>query len=290
MNTNTVVVLGGAGLIGSMISRILKQYGYFVRVVDRRPAEFECEYHEMDVTKPFNDTGAVFRNATAVVFALPESVAVSAIPWVTTFLSSEVVLIPTCSVQGPFYKALKAAAPRQPFVGVNPMFSPKLSVQGRSVAVCVEDTQAAQTFIERHLMEAGMKIRRMTPSAHDELMALCQALPHAAILGFGMALATSSVDLDIVAEVMPPPMRTMMALLSRILVNPPEVYWDIQLENDQATAQRDALVHGLERLQENIFDQDYERFKSDLQSVSTGLGKRLNAGAVDCQHLFSLLN
>lgn len=290
MNTNTVVVLGGAGLIGSMISRILKQYGYFVRVVDRCPAEFECEYHEMDVTQPFNNTGAVFRNAVAVVFALPESVAVSAIPWVTTFLSSEVVFIPTCSVQGPFYKALKAAAPQQPFVGVNPMFSPKLSVQGRSVAVCVEDTQDPQTFIERHLMEAGMKIRRMTPAAHDELMALCQALPHAAILGFGAALATSSVDLDIVAEVMPPPMRTMMALLSRILVNPPEVYWDIQLENDQATAQRDALVDGLKRLQENIVDQDYERFKSDLQSVSAALGKRLNAGAVDCQHLFSLLN
>ncbi|MEG2614866.1 MAG: hypothetical protein RR996_07475, partial [Alistipes sp.] len=52
----------------------------------------------------------------------------------------------------------------------------------------------------------------------------------------------------------------LMALLSRILVNPPEVYWDIQLENDQATAQREALVQGLERLQENIVEQDYERF------------------------------
>ncbi|UOK37067.1 prephenate dehydrogenase/arogenate dehydrogenase family protein [Pseudomonas palleroniana] len=290
MNSNTVVVLGGSGLIGSMISRILKQYGYFVRVVDRRPAPFECEYHELDVTQPFSNTGAIFHNATAVVFALPESAAVNAIPWVTSFLSSEVVLIPTCSVQSPFYKALKAAAPQQQFAGVNPMFSPKLSVQGRTVAVCVEDTQAPQTFIERHLMEAGMKIRRMTPAAHDELMALCQALPHAAIIGFGMALAKSSVDLDTMAEVMPPPMRTMMALLSRILVNPPEVYWDIQLENNEATAQRAALVHGLECLQKNVIERDYEQFESDLQSISNALGTRLNAGAVDCQHLFSLLN
>ena len=36
MNTQAVVVLGGAGLIGSLISRILKQYGYIVRVVDQR--------------------------------------------------------------------------------------------------------------------------------------------------------------------------------------------------------------------------------------------------------------
>ena len=290
MNNNTVIVLGGAGLIGSLISRILKQYGYSIRVVDRRPAEFESEYHEIDVTQPFSNTGAVFRDAMAVVFALPESVTVRTIPWVTRFLSTEVVFIPTCSVQGPFYKALKAAAPHQQFVGINPMFSPKLSVQGRTVAVCVENTESAQSFIERRLMEAGMKIRRMTPTAHDELMALCQTLPHAAILSFGMALAKSSVDLDTVGEVMPPPMRTMMALLSRILVNPPEVYWDIQLENDQASLQREALVRGLERLQENIAEQDYESFRSDLQTVSTVLGKRLNTGAVDCQHLFSLLN
>ncbi|HGY9625665.1 hypothetical protein WCE02_10015 [Pseudomonas juntendi] len=76
-----------------------------------------------------------------------------------------------------------------------------------------------------------MKTTRMTPVAHDELMAICQSLPHAAILGFGIALSMSSVDLALVEEVMPPPMRTMMALLSRLLINPPEVYWGIQLEN-----------------------------------------------------------
>ncbi|AZF42235.1 4-amino, 4-deoxyprephenate dehydrogenase [Pseudomonas sp. R1-43-08] len=290
MSDNTVVVLGGAGLIGSLICRILKQYGYYVRVVDCRPTQFECEYHEMDVTQPFSNTGTVFRDAIAVVFALPENAAVNSIPWVTKHLSSEVLFIPTCSVQGPFHKALKAAAPLQQLVGINPMFSPRLSVQGRTVAVCMENVEATQSFIERHLLDAGMKIRRMTPLAHDELMALCQTLPHAAILGFGMALAKSSIDLDLVGEVMPPPMRTMMALLSRILVNPPEVYWDIQLENHHASYQREALVNGLERLQENIDEQDYKRFKSDLQTVSKSLGKRLNTGAVDCEHLFSLLN
>lgn len=290
MNNNTIVVLGGAGLIGSLISRILKQYGYCVRVVDCDPAQFECEYHNIDVTQPFSNTDDVFRDAIAVVFALPENVAVRSIAWVTTYVSPEVVFIPTCSVQGPFYGALRAAAPHQQFVGINPMFSPKLSVQGRTVAVCVENMDATQSFIEQHLSDAGMKIRRMTPTAHDELMALCQTLPHAAILGFGIALTKSSIDLDLVAEVMPPPMRTMMALLARILVNPPEVYWDIQLENEQASTQRKVLLKGLERLQETVGAHDYESFKNDLQSVSNTLGKRLNTGAVDCQHLFSLLN
>jgi prephenate dehydrogenase len=290
MKSNTVVVLGGAGLVGSLISRILKQHGYHIRVVDRRPGGFENDSYEMDVTSPFSNTGHIFHDAIAVVFALPESVAIRTIPWVTQAVSADVVFIPTCSVQGPFYNALKVASPDQQFVGINPMFSPKLSVQGRTVAICVEDSAASKTFIEQHLLEAGMKVRRMTPAAHDELMALCQTLPHAAILGFGMALAKTSVDLAVVEEVMPPPMRTMMALLSRLLINPPEVYWDIQLENDHACSQRKALVQGMERLMANVDDKDYDRFKGDLQVISNALGKRLNTGAVDCQHIFSLLN
>ncbi|WP_248800981.1 prephenate dehydrogenase dimerization domain-containing protein [Pseudomonas sp. MWU13-2105] len=290
MKNNTVVVLGGAGLVGSLISRILKQYGYNIKTVDQRSGGVESDYYEVEVTNPFSNTEHIFRNAMAVVFALPESVAIRAIPWVIQSVSADVVLMPTCSVQRPFYNALKAASPNQQFVGINPMFSPKLSVQGRTVAICVEDSDAPKTFIEQNLMEAGMKIRRMTPATHDELMALCQALPHAAILGFGMALAKSSVDLAVVEEVMPPPMRTMMALLSRLLVNPPEVYWDIQLENDQACHQREALAQGMERLMADVNDRDYECFRSDLQTISNSLGKLVNTGAVDCQHIFSLLN
>lgn len=290
MMSDTVVVLGGSGLVGSLVSRILMQYGYDVRVVDRRPSELESGFYEVDVTSPFSNTEHIFQRAVAVVFALPESVAIRAIPWVVDSVSRDVVFIPTCSVQEPFYKALKDVSSRQPFVGVNPMFSPKLSVQGRTVAICLEDSDAPSTFIEQHLMEAGMKIKRMTPAAHDELMALCQALPHAAILGFGLALARSPLDLESALEVMPPPMRTMMALLSRVLVNPPEVYWDIQLENDQAGHQRAALVEGMERLIKNVRDKDYDEFRDGLQSVSSKLGNRLSSGAVDCQHIFSLLN
>ncbi|UVM24859.1 prephenate dehydrogenase dimerization domain-containing protein [Pseudomonas sp. B21-021] len=290
MMGDTVVVLGGAGLVGSLVARILMQYGCNVRVVDRRAPEQPCGFHEVDVTSPLSTTGHIFQGAKAVVFALPESVAIRAIPWVLGAVSDEVVFIPTCSVQEPFYRALKSASPPQPFVGINPMFSPKLSVQGRTVAVCLDDEESPTTFIEQFLLGAGMKIKRMAPVAHDELMALCQALPHAAILGFGLALSKCSLDLESALEVMPPPMRTMMALLSRVLVNPPEVYWDIQLENDHAIKQREALAEGMRRLTESVRRQDYDGFSNDLQGVSNALGRRLNSGAVDCQHVFSLLN
>lgn len=76
---------------------------------------------------------------------------------------------------------------------------------------------------------------------------------------------------------------------ARLLVNPPEVYWDIQLENNQACRHREALVQGVERLITNVERRDYECFKGDLQVISNALGTRLNTGAVDCQQIFSLL-
>ncbi|MBM3104323.1 prephenate dehydrogenase/arogenate dehydrogenase family protein [Pseudomonas sp. P66] len=290
MTNDTVVVLGGGGLVGTLICSVLKQQGLHTRVLDCRAGEHEDEHHQVDVNNPPSDSAQLFSNAIAVVFALPERVAVDAIGWVLQVVSVDVVFIPTCSVQGPFYSALRAQAAQQPFIGINPMFSPKLSVQGRTVAICRDDEGATLSFIETALIAAGMNIRRMTPASHDELMALCQALPHAAIIGFGMALAKSSLDLALIEEVMPPPMRTMLALLSRLLVNPAEVYWGIQQENHQASQQRDALVQGMERLIRIVSDEDYQRFKHDLQTITTALGSRVDRGALDCQRIFSQLN
>ncbi|MCE1645028.1 prephenate dehydrogenase/arogenate dehydrogenase family protein, partial [Enterobacter hormaechei] len=98
------------------------------------------------------------------------------------------------------------------------------------------------------LMQADMRISRMTPEEHDQVMALCQALPHAAILIFGLVLAKSPLDIRTLATIAPPPMRTMLALLSRILRNPIEVYWDVQYENPMAAEPRQELLHAIQQL------------------------------------------
>ncbi|WP_440974346.1 prephenate dehydrogenase dimerization domain-containing protein [Pseudomonas koreensis] len=289
MNNNTVVVLGGAGLVGSLISRIFEQYGYHIRIVDRKPGEGD-NYIKIDVATLSSCGEAVFHDAVAVVLALPEGAATRALPWILQAVTTDVLLMPTCSMQGPFHEAMKAISPKQRFVGINLMFPPRMSVQGRTVIICVENLSLPATFVEQHLMAAGMNLRRMTPAAHDELMAMIQSLPHAAILGFGLALSQTSVDLSIIEDIMPPPMRTMLALLSHVLTNTPEGYWNIQLENDQINTQRQALIQGMKRLINHIEEQAYERFTDDLQGVARILGRRVDSGAVDCQHIFSLLN
>ncbi|MGN9929871.1 prephenate dehydrogenase dimerization domain-containing protein, partial [Escherichia coli] len=85
---------------------------------------------------------------------------------------------------------------------------------------------------------------------HDRIAAAVQALPHAAVLGFGPALRALDVSAADVAAVAPPPANTLLALLARITSGTPEVYWDVQAANPGAEAARSALDEGLRRLAE----------------------------------------
>lgn len=289
MSAETVVVLGGAGAVGGMLTGVLRRAGFQTLGIDKRMPQDLSDSLQLDLDcAPLLDS-RMFESALAVIFALPESVAVQVLPHVLQALDDDVLLVPTCSVQGPFHAALKAIAPAQPWLGLNPMFSPSLDVRGRPAVICLDDVNAPAHWLETLMNEAGLTLKRMTVEQHDQTMALCQALPHAAVIAFGMALIKSGTDLATLLEVAPPPMRTMMALLSRILSNPKEVYWDIQHENTYATKQRDALAESLTQLSHRVRNHDQQGFAKELSDVAQALGGHRVTGAEECQRLFSLL-
>ncbi len=294
VNSHKVVILGGRGAIGSLLSRLFTGCGHIAYSVDKRTQgmrshDYYSHDYQIDILNPAADAGEVFSGAKAVVFALPEAVAIQALPWVLSAVGDDVQIVSTCSVQAPFYSALRAAAPGQPFIGVNPMFSPSLPEQKRPVAVILDNCHVSEHWIERVLAQADMRISRMTPEEHDRVMALCQALPHAAILIFGLVLAKSPLDIRTLATIAPPPMRTMLALLSRILRNPIEVYWDVQHENPMAAEPRQALLHAIQQLNSIVQAGDQTEFGNNLGDIAQQLGEQLDISAADCQHIFSTL-
>ncbi|MCY1439615.1 T-protein [compost metagenome] len=170
------------------------------------------------------------------------------------------------------------------------MFSPSLEGRGRPVVMCLDDLHAPVHWLETLMSEAGLVIKRMTVEQHDRALALCQVLPHAAVIAFGMALAKSGADLATLMAVAPPPMRTMVALLSRMLSNPVEVYWDIQHENTFAAEHRESLIKALGQLSDRVHGDEQQGFTNDLINVARTLGAHRISGAEECQRLFSLLN
>lgn len=90
-----------------------------------------------DITAVGDRLAAELGHADLVVLAVPEQVALAAVPGVTAALRPDALLVDTLSVKQRFADAVRHHAPHVQAVGLNPMFAPSLGFAGRPVAAVV---------------------------------------------------------------------------------------------------------------------------------------------------------
>lgn len=290
MSNLNVMILGCNGAIGSFLERIFSTSGYTVHGVDKQGSGNYASYSEIDLLNPTSDINTLFNGMGMIIFSLPENVAIKALSWILPVINDDILIVSTCSVQEPFYSSLKLISPKQPFIGINPMFSPTLQENNRPVILILENMHSENQLIESALKNAKMNITKMQPEEHDKIMALCQVLPHAVILIFGLVFKSNSIDIRVLYDVMPPPMRTMLALLSRILLNPKEIYWDIQYENPMAVYIRENISNEISILNSIIQSGDNIKFNDLLDEMNLKLDKWIYSSHTDCQYIFQYLS
>lgn len=287
---SAIVVLGGAGAVGRWAAE------HLAAASETGPADTVLTVDQLgdvslrgDVRQPGEALLNAVARANIVVLALPEDVALDCLAWLPEAAPRSAMLLPTCSVQAPFFARAAEAGVLQPLLGVNPMFSPTLPSAGRPVVLVTRESGDPTGPVPDRLTAAGMTVVRMTATEHDATMSYVQALPHAAVLGFAMALAGAPVDAARLMAVAPPPARTLIALASRILTGKPEVYWDIQHANAVAAARRTELVDSVAHLDKSAASGDAAGFQSTLDSIAHWLGPQLSRGAQDCRVIFEEL-
>jgi prephenate dehydrogenase len=287
--TNCVVV-GGGGQVGRLFAGLLASSAVKVTVVDidHREKDDDTRFTNVlgDVVAPDTHLVKILTKAECVLLAVPEQVALAAVPKLLTLMPRGSLLADTLSVKSRIAALLHANAAGIEAVSLNPMFAPSLTMTGRPVAVVtVVDGLRAQAFLE--LMASwGGELVRLESAEHDRLVASVQAATHISILAFGLALQELEADVEKLCALAPPPHLTMLALLARITSGEPEVYWDVQAGNPNARVARLALQSGLERLSKAIDGNDLAAFASLLSESRTflkGEGKDL---AQLCADLF----
>ncbi|EME22122.1 prephenate dehydrogenase dimerization domain-containing protein [Rhodococcus triatomae] len=273
--TLSVVVVGGAGAVGSMLADLWRADGASVDVVDRAAGD--------DVRAADERVRGLLAAADVVVLAVPEDVALAAVGAVRAVMRPAAVLVETLSVKSRFAAAV--AGTDGPVVGVNPMFAPSLGLPGRAVAVVVHHGGPAVDGFVADLRRWGGRVQTTSADHHDRLCAALQALTHATVLAFGWALTDLAVDPDEAAALATPPYATMSALLARIAGGTPEVYRDVQTANPYASAARDALVRAVSRVSDAATG-DTSDFAALLARARVPLGDRADEYAALCARLF----
>jgi prephenate dehydrogenase len=283
------VVAGGAGAVGGLVVDLLLGAGADVLVVDvAAPAQVApmCAHARGDVCAMDARLAAEVRRAGVVVLAVPEPVALAAVPGVARQLRPGGLLVDTLSVKTGVVAALAAHAAHLEAVSLNPMFAPALGFDGRAVAaVVVRDGPRARALLEA-IGRRGGRVAEVGADEHDRAAAVTQALTHAAVLAFGLALDELGVAVEDVGALATPPHLTLLALLARIGSGAPETYRHVQASNPHARRARTALAGGLARLADAADHGSGRDFAAILERAQQGLGPERDAYARMCEDLF----
>lgn len=241
------VVVGGSGAVGGMFTGLLREAGSRTLVVDVAPAPEERDSCLVaDITAPGPELAAALGRADLVLLALHEAVALKAVAPVTRLMRPGALLADTLSVRTGMAAELAAHAPGVEHVGLNPMFAPAAGMAGRPVAAVVtRDGPGVAALLRLVERGGGGRPVRLSAEEHDRTTAATQALTHAVIVSFGLALDRLGVDVRTLTAAAPPPHQVLLALLARVLGGRPEVYGEIQWSNPRAASARRALADAL---------------------------------------------
>jgi prephenate dehydrogenase len=284
------VVAGGAGAVGGLVVDLLIGAGADVLVLDvAAPAAAVaevCAYARGDVCAMDARVVAEVRRADIVVLAVPERVALAAVPAVAQHVRTGALLVDTLSVKTAVVAALAAHAAHAEAVSLNPMFAPDLGFDGRAVAaVVVRDGPRARALLDA-VGRRGGRVAELGADEHDRVAAVTQALTHAVVLAFGLALDDLGVAVEDLGAVASPPHVALLALLARIASGRPETYWDVQAGNPHARRARTALAAGLATLTDVADRGTGPDFAALLERARESLGQDCDPYALICEELF----
>lgn len=282
------VIVGGAGEVGLMFAELLSGLDVEVCLIDRNYSNPSFEFLVCDIMVPTPEVGAAIQQADLVILALPEQVAIQAVSIVGNQMKSSSLLAHTLSVQVPITKQIDALNLSLEVVGLNPMFAPSLGMESRPIASIIVNNGPRVAELLESLTKRGACVVRLDAEEHDQLVAAMQALTHASILAFGLALANLKIDMAKLTALAPPPHATMLALLARISSGTPEVYWDVQTANKQAANARKALTDAIKRLDTVTADESaFNEFTSLLSEVRGVMGNELTPYQELCAFIFN---
>lgn len=260
------VIAGGLGAVGKMLRRELRDG--LENTVDIDPRQ---GIETADITRPGPLERERLQQATTVILAVPEPVAVRALDALTPLLRPDALLVETLSVKSRFADAMARSQPPFEVVGINPMFGPSLEMSGRAVAVVPYNAGERAASFTALIADRGAHVTELSPRSHDRAAVVLQALPHLLILAYVHAFAELEVDLGDIAQLAPPPASALQALAARIAGGNAHVYSEIQTANPFAILGRKALADALARVSEASTNP--ATFESVLEDVGAEFGE-----------------
>ncbi len=234
-----VVVVGGAGALGSRFASLFRRSGYHVELLE---------------ADDWPQADTLCRDAALVLVAVPITLTEKVIHQLPV-LPPDCVLADITSVKaGPL--AAMQEKHQGPVVGLHPMFGPDIShLVKQLVVVCAGRQQEGYDWLLQQLKVWGAELVSQDAQEHDQRMQFIQGMRHFTSLVYGVHLAEEQADLQGLLALSSPIYRLELAMIGRLFAQNAELYADIMLSS-QGTA--------------GLLQRYLERFEQVLKQVQAG--------------------
>lgn len=209
----TVVIVGGGGALGRLLSSLFARSGYPVRVLEK---------------DDWAQASGWFADAALVLMAVPiehTCAIIRALP----ALPADCVLADITSIKRAPLAAMLETHPG-PVVGLHPMFGPDVGNLAKQVVVVCHGREAerCQWLLDQFTVW-GAVLREEQPERHDRAMVLIQAMRHFSSMVYGIFLQREGADLHELMRLSSPIYRLELTMVGRLFAQNPALYADIIL-------------------------------------------------------------
>jgi chorismate mutase/prephenate dehydrogenase len=252
-----VLIVGGAGAMGRVLSEMFGALGHTVDVVDLASARSaEDMAPEADV----------------VVISVPIAVTEEVIRKVGPRVRPDALLMDVTSIKSSPMAAMLASTEAS-VIGTHPMFGPGSSTLiGQRVVICRGRGDAWHTWLTDSLRARGLTITEAQPEEHDRAMALVQVLTHFQTQVFGLALARSGIPLESSRRFTSPAYLMELYVAARHFAQAADLYGPIEMRNPATAEVTAQFQHAAAEVAEILAAHDQRRFEAMFQEVRDFFG------------------
>ncbi|ART79697.1 bifunctional chorismate mutase/prephenate dehydrogenase [Oceanisphaera avium] len=269
-----VVVVGGAGQLGSLFSHLLSLSGYQVCILEKDDWE---------------DAESLVSDAGLVVIAVPIEQTVAIIKQLPP-LPADCVLVDLTSIKAEPLAAMMASH-SGPVLGLHPMFGPDVPSLAKQVIIYSEgrDSEQYQWLLDQ-MRIWGTRLQAVDAKEHDNAMSLVQALRHFTSFAYGAHLCAEQADLAQLLRLSSPIYRLELAMVGRLFAQDSNLYADIILSSPENLAMIRRYHSRFGELLTQLEQGDRQAFVEQFSTVSDFFGEYAQTFLKESRNLLAQAN
>lgn len=257
-----ILIIGGTGAFGAFYAKLFQEEGHEIGISSRSEEKGRdfCEKN-----------GFIFSTSPKgfdiVILSVPNESAPKTIEAISKDLDDDTLVVDFCSVKSHIIPTLEKLKDKNiEIASIHPMHGPRIkSLKDIPIVFIPIKTSEKYEMLKEFFVKHSDRVFESNMKEHDTILSVVQGLTHYTQFVATNVLAEMNIDLEKTLKFASPNYSLFISLATRVMVQNPQLYSQIQLENPNNSKMREIFTKkalGLEEickkgetdLEENITD------------------------------------